>query len=99
MHLTLTEGNGLAALAEPIADFPRSAGFGNTTNTFGSSQSLCISTDEQTWISDVVGFVRSMNRSVAVISAEEEAQILSHPDVVAAVDAAVFDLEAWEQTL
>jgi len=99
MHLKLTEGNGIAALPEPIADFPRPAGFGNATNTFGSSQSLFVSTDEQAWISDIVAFVRPLNRSVAVIGAEEEAQILLHPDVAAAVAAAISDLEAWEQTL
>jgi hypothetical protein len=39
------------------------------------------------------------NSSAAVSRTDEEARILSNPDVVAAVEAALPDLEAWEQTL
>jgi hypothetical protein len=39
------------------------------------------------------------NVSRGVADAEEEAHILGHPDVVAAVDAALPELEAWERTL
>jgi hypothetical protein len=99
MDLKLTEGNGIAALAEPMADFSRRAGFGNATNTVGPARSLLVSNDEQAWISDIVAIARPMNLSVAVINAEEEAQILSLPDVAVAVGAAIPDLEAWEQTL
>jgi hypothetical protein len=99
MHLTLTEGNGIGALAEPIMDFPRSPRIGNTTNTLGASQSLIATTDEHTWIGEAVAFFRPMNRSVAMISATDEAQALSHPDVVAAIEAAIPELEAWERDL
>ena len=99
MDLKLTEGNGIAALAEPIMDFPRFVAFGNATNALGSSQSLIVTTDEQWLGRDIVATVRPMNRSLIVIDEIEEARILSHPDVVAAIDASLPDIEAWERTL
>jgi hypothetical protein len=39
------------------------------------------------------------NESVAAERAAEERRILLHPDVVAAIEAALPDLEAWERTL
>jgi hypothetical protein len=100
MHLTLTEDNGLRALAEPIMDFPRSRSCTNTTSRLGSSQSLIVTTDECAWFGNpVASIVRPMNRPVAIMGATEEAAILMNPDVTAAVAAALPDLEAWEQTL
>jgi hypothetical protein len=99
MHLKLTEGNGIAALAEPIMDFPRTVPFGNATSVLGSSQSLIVVTDEQWLEGDIVAIIRPMNRSLLAMDDIEEARILSHPDVVAAIDAALPDIEAWERTL
>jgi|SRR5579875_2098109 len=39
------------------------------------------------------------NRTARVSRATEEARLLAHPDVVAAIESALPDLEAWEGTL
>ena len=39
------------------------------------------------------------NRTARVSRATEEARVLGHPDVVAAIESALPDLEAWEGTL
>lgn len=47
------------------------------------------------------GIVRDApsNMTASVTRASEEARVLSHPDVVAAIEDALPDLEAWERTL
>jgi hypothetical protein len=60
---------------------------------------LILVTDEQWLEDDIVAAVRPMNRPISVIDDIEEARILSHPDVVAAIDAALPEIDAWERTL
>jgi hypothetical protein len=75
MAFKLTDGNGMAALAEPIAGLPPSMMFSNATRyTLGATPTL-VSSDELFWIAgDAVAVARSMNRSVAPISPLEEAE-------------------------
>jgi hypothetical protein len=40
-----------------------------------------------------------LNRTARVSRATEEARVLAHPDVIAAIESALPDLEAWEDTL
>jgi hypothetical protein len=39
------------------------------------------------------------NRTARVSRAAEEARVLAHPDVITAIESALPDLEAWEDTL
>ena len=48
---------------------------------------------------DMAPFASPVNHSAAVAHAVEEQYILLHPEVSAAVEAAVTDLEAWERSL
>lgn len=96
--MQLVEGNGIAALAEPNMDIPRVVRFNNTTNTL-DTHGLTTITDELSWIGDTLVTVRPMNPTITMMWATEEAEILSHPDVAAAVEAALPDLEDWEHTL
>ncbi len=99
MKLKLWEGDGLAALAEPSRDFSLSAAFSNATGVLVASP-LIEAGNESVWIpGEAVASVRSMNRPVVGITAEEEAEILRHPDVVAAVEAALPEIEDWERAL
>lgn len=100
--MKLLEGDGLAALAEPSPEFPRLASFdfATATSTLGPAQSLIAGPDELSWIKgDVVARLQPMNSPIAPIWEAEEAEILSHPDVAAAVDASLPEIEAWERTL
>jgi hypothetical protein len=100
MHVKLSEGNGIAALVEPDADFARPIKFGNSTNTLAVSGSLIGAVDEDLWIGGAaLSVVQPMNRSIALISEAEELEILSHVEVAEAVTAALPDVEAWEHTL
>lgn len=100
LKLKLYEGNGLAALPESSADFALSSAWRNSTGTLLRPRLLIEVGDENVWIRDeVVAQVRPMNRPVVGIAAEDEAEILQHPEVVAAVDAALPDIEDWERSL
>lgn len=96
--MQLAEGNGIAALAEPNMDIPRVARFNNTTTTL-DTHGLATTADELSWIGDTRVAARPMNPTIMMMWMTEEAEILSHPDVAAAVEAALPDLEDWEHTL
>jgi hypothetical protein len=100
MQPRLIQSNGMAALAEPCTDFPALTRFSNATNVLGASQSLITPTDELSWFGGATAVgVPPLNRSFALVTAAEEAEILTHPDIAAAVDATLPQLEAWERTL
>lgn len=75
MALKLTDGQGMAALAEPVATLPASTIFSNATRyTLGSIPRL-VHSDELRWIAgDAVTLARSGNRSITLVSPLEEAE-------------------------
>lgn len=75
MTLKLTDGQGVAALAEPVAALHPSTIFSNSTRyTLGSTPRL-VHSDELRWIADdAVALARSKNRSVTPIFPFEEAR-------------------------
>lgn len=95
--LKLTEGNGIAALGEPLVDFPRISWASNAAPPATASQPIFIVTDEAFLDIDVVAPIRPGNRPVVGMDAAEEERILKHPDVVAAIDATLPAIEAWER--
>jgi hypothetical protein len=48
---------------------------------------------------DLIAVIPPRNVTAQISKAAEEARILSHPDVVAAIAEALPDLESWEKTL
>lgn len=74
MARKLTDGQGMAALAEPVAALPPSTIFSNATRyTLGSTPRL-VRSDELRWIAnDAVALARSRNRSITLVSPLEEA--------------------------
>ena len=48
---------------------------------------------------EVTAIAAPANRTLRVSLATEEARVLAHPDVIAAIASALPDLEAWEGTL
>ncbi len=71
-------------------------------NTMPAFRPLLASYDEESLLPEpreVLIVVPPKNSSATVSRTDEEARILANPDVVAAVEAALPDLEAWEQTL
>lgn len=75
MAFKLIDGQGMAALAEPVASLPLPTIFSNATRyTLGGTPTL-VSSDELCWIAgDVPAVVRSMNRSVTLVSPLDEAE-------------------------
>lgn len=91
--LELREGNGIAALAQPITDVPDVAICRNGTAILA----IKLATDED-WIGqDVMAAIRPANRPIVPMSESEEARILSHPDVAAAIETVLPEIEAWER--
>lgn len=74
MALTLTDGQGMAALAEPVAALPPSTIFSNATRYTLGSRPRLVHSDELRWIAgDAVVLARSKNRSITLVSPLEEA--------------------------
>jgi hypothetical protein len=48
---------------------------------------------------DAFAIIPPLNSTESVAKAKEETYALAHPEVIAAIDAAMPDIEAWEKTL
>jgi hypothetical protein len=92
--MQLTEENALEILAKPRSETLRPAG------PIAAWQPLLRTPDELAWISDsALVASRSRNQFIELIGGADEATVLSHPDVIAAIDAALPDIDAWGNTL
>jgi hypothetical protein len=95
MHQLLRESNSIAALPpESITEAPHLATCTNGIGVF----IVTIGAAPEEWMErDYVAATHRENRSMAPMDEAEEARILSHPDVAAAIDAALPEIEAWER--
>ncbi len=105
MHVT--EGDGVMESFGAMPTFTRPLRLANarvvTGNVATSSfQPLIAMRDDEPLIPeqhDVIVVAAPANTTANVGRASEEARVLAHPDVVAAIGDAIPDLEAWEKTL
>jgi hypothetical protein len=91
--MQLTEENALEILARPRPEIS------HRTSPMAAWQSL-LGVPDEAWISDSALLAsRSGNQIVEIVDADHEATVLGHPDVIAAIDAALPDIDAWGRTL
>jgi hypothetical protein len=89
-----TEGFGTASI------FGRSMRFGSHFGAHGQRPALLALAEPMSFGHREPTIIAvSANRTARVSHATEEARVLGHPDVVAAIESALPDLEAWEGTL
>jgi hypothetical protein len=97
MHVQLLEGDGIAALAKPIAEAHALAMYANGTTMHAGVQLTIGAPPEELIEQDIVAVAHHGNLAIPTMSEAEEARILSHPDVAVAIDAALPGIEAWER--
>jgi hypothetical protein len=96
MNQLLTESNSTAALPpESITEAPH---FPLHANGMGVLIGAVIIGAPEEWMErEYVSVAQRENRSIPPMDETEESRILSHPDVVAAIDTALPEIEAWER--
>jgi hypothetical protein len=97
MRLELEEGNGIAALAKPSTEVRDIARWANGTTVWAGG-GVTIAVKDEDWMrQDAVAVTHPANRPIVPMDEAEEARILSHPDVVAAIETVLPEIEAWER--
>jgi hypothetical protein len=91
----LAEGNEIASPVRPTLRYIGPVRLGNGAGALGAQQPL-IATDDEAWIYEIAVTGHRPCPQVHVVHEDEEAAILSHPDVTAAVNEILPDIEAWE---
>jgi hypothetical protein len=97
MHVELFEGNGIAALPKPVEEGSGVVEYGNGKMlvaglpTFGEKA--------EAWIEKDIVYPPHHHANLVTppMNEAEEARILTHPDVAAAIDATLPEIEAFER--
>jgi hypothetical protein len=98
MHQLLKESNSIAALPpESVTEAPHLSAGANGMDVLIGTQVIISAAPEEWMEREYVGFVKRENRSLLPMDEGEESRILSDPDVAAAIDAALPEIEAWER--
>lgn len=99
--MDLIEGVGVTTEALGAASvFGRPMRFGGQFGAHGQQPALLTLTEPVSFGQRTPTIIAApVNRTARVSRANEEARVLAHPDVIAAIESALPDLEAWEGTL
>ena len=99
--MDLIEGGGVATEGLGSASvFGRPMRFGSHFGAHGQRPALLALTEPVSFVQVKPTIIAApANRTARVSRATEEARVLAHPDVIAAIESALPDLEAWEGTL
>jgi hypothetical protein len=99
--MDLIEGGGVATEGLGAASvFGRPMRFGSPFGGHGQQPALLVLAEPASFGQCKPTVIAApANRTARVSRATEEARVLSHPDVIAAIESALPDLEAWEGTL
>jgi hypothetical protein len=98
MHLELEEGNSIAALPKPLTEPQELTLMVNGTMLPAGALMMVEAPPEDSLELDFLAVAHHhANRLITPMAEAEEERILSHPDVAAAIETVLPEIEAWER--